>query len=350
MREFRCVRCRQEIDLLWEVDSVICPACQARFPLLDGSIPNFIIDPGRPENFLGPMFTEDAAQYDERYRIEREHGAWVLEQLAQREPRTTAREWGRAVEIGAGTGPLTRSLASKKTYSWERLYVTDLSPEMLVLNRRQRDPAEPEGTVRYLVCNSLDLPLPDNSVDAILGMDILHHILDYPLALKEFHRVLTPGGFCAVKEPHRGAYQMFRFFCHVLLTLDTPWLPFWGLTPQDRTQLRNWKDHLSNLMAADDRHDLAVLSRVDDKYFFDPKTLEKKSQEAGFSEFSECNILYRPELQIPYGPMVLDNFKGLGLSPRGIQLINELCKGLDETIGQQMLEHSPVNTMFLFWK
>lgn len=348
MPEFRCTRCRKDVDLILHENAAGCPSCEARFGLLDGCIPNFVVDPGAPENFLGSMFREEAAAYDDRVRVACEHGFWVLEQLKAKEPGANGRGPGTILEIGAGTGQMTRALASGVQFPYERLFVTDLSADMLRINWRRRQPGEPEAKIRYAVCNSLDLPLPDHSVDIIFGMDILHHILDYPVALTEFVRVLAPGGFCVLEEPHRGAFEMFRFLCGVLLVTDTKW-PFTGLTDRDRKQLQGWKSHLHNLMSADDRNDLGFLEKLDDKYLFDPDVLKKRALEAGFDRFSECNILYRPELRIPYAPMIRDNFNGLGLSKRAMKLLDRVTAELDDTIGQQMLRYFPVNTLFLFW-
>ena len=44
------------------------------------------------------------------------------------------------------------------------------------------------------------IPLPDKSVDWIWCGDVLHHILDTEKALREFRRVVRPGGWIVVKE------------------------------------------------------------------------------------------------------------------------------------------------------
>ena len=47
----------------------------------------------------------------------------------------------------------------------------------------------------------LDLELPDASFDAVLCSHVLEHIPDDRRAMRELHRVLTPGGWCAVMVP-----------------------------------------------------------------------------------------------------------------------------------------------------
>src|SRR4026208_943925 len=44
------------------------------------------------------------------------------------------------------------------------------------------------------------IPLPDRSVDWVWCGDVLHHILDTEKALREFRRVVRPGGWIVVQE------------------------------------------------------------------------------------------------------------------------------------------------------
>lgn len=63
------------------------------------------------------------------------------------------------------------------------------------------------------------LPLPNQSVDAIICVSVLEHIEDPQLAVKEMYRVLKPGGFCYIYAPFlyyyhpmKGYYKdFFRF-------------------------------------------------------------------------------------------------------------------------------------------
>ncbi len=43
--------------------------------------------------------------------------------------------------------------------------------------------------------------MPDTSVDRIIGIDTLHHVLDVPATLAELSRLLAPGGIAAFSEP-----------------------------------------------------------------------------------------------------------------------------------------------------
>lgn len=51
------------------------------------------------------------------------------------------------------------------------------------------------------------LPFKDNTIDAILCISVLEHVLDPRQAIKEMYRVLKPGGYCFVYVP-------FLFYYH----------------------------------------------------------------------------------------------------------------------------------------
>lgn len=87
------------------------------------------------------------------------------------------------VDVGAGTGKLTRALVSSGA---EVLAVEPVSAMRAVLQR-----AAP--SVRLLDGAAENLPLPDASVDLITVAQAFHWF-EGPRALAEFHRVLRPAG------------------------------------------------------------------------------------------------------------------------------------------------------------
>src|SRR4026208_918340 len=56
------------------------------------------------------------------------------------------------------------------------------------------------GRVEFDRGDGTAIPLPDRSVDWVWCGDVLHHILDTEKALREFRRVVRPGGWIVVKE------------------------------------------------------------------------------------------------------------------------------------------------------
>lgn len=93
------------------------------------------------------------------------------------------RDIERIVEVGGGSGRAAQEVGA-----------TVVDPARGMLERARRKNLE---TVQ---ANATDLPLADESVDAVLVVDALHHFPDHERCLAEIARVLAPGGVVVVRE------------------------------------------------------------------------------------------------------------------------------------------------------
>lgn len=95
-----------------------------------------------------------------------------------------------AVDLGCGTGALTRALAARVRPGG---LVTGIDPseEMIAFASRSATPA-----IRYAVNSAEALPFPDASVQVVATALAMHHIDadQRPMAVAEAFRVLMPGG------------------------------------------------------------------------------------------------------------------------------------------------------------
>jgi ubiquinone/menaquinone biosynthesis C-methylase UbiE len=110
------------------------------------------------------------------------------------------RSYARALEIGAGTGYFGLNLMLAEAI--DELVATDISPGML--RALSASAAELGLDVETACSEAASLPFSDGSFDLVFGHAVLHHLPDLPAALREFRRVLRPGGqiaFCG--EPSR---------------------------------------------------------------------------------------------------------------------------------------------------
>jgi SAM-dependent methyltransferase len=105
----------------------------------------------------------------------------------------------RVLDFGAGTGWFSRMLALMEC----RPIAVDVSAAALDLGRRacERDPLMAGLTVDWRPYDGATLPLDDDSVDRIVCYDSFHHVADQAATLREFHRVLVPGGRAVFHEP-----------------------------------------------------------------------------------------------------------------------------------------------------
>ena len=113
-----------------------------------------------------------------------------------------ARPGERVLDIGCGTGALTRALAERVGPAGSVVGI-DPGAEVLAFARR-RGPA----TIDYREMGAEALALTDGEFDLVASMLAVHHIPepDRPAALAEARRVLRPGGRLAIAEfvPPRG--------------------------------------------------------------------------------------------------------------------------------------------------
>jgi SAM-dependent methyltransferase len=79
-----------------------------------------------------------------------------------------------------------------------------------------------------VVADALRLPFRDETIDAVVGLDVLHHLARPRWLFTEAARVLRPGGRLAVVEPWVTplSFVVYRFFHQESCVFSDPWEPF----------------------------------------------------------------------------------------------------------------------------
>jgi ubiquinone/menaquinone biosynthesis C-methylase UbiE len=94
------------------------------------------------------------------------------------------------LDVGGGTGVLARRLHDALG---AEVTVLDPTPQMLRYI--------PEGgPVRAVLGTAEEMPFEDDSFDALIVTDAFHHFRDQPAAVRQFTRVVRPGGGLLVAE------------------------------------------------------------------------------------------------------------------------------------------------------
>ncbi|MDQ4072196.1 MAG: class I SAM-dependent methyltransferase [Actinomycetota bacterium] len=143
-----------------------------------------------------------AATYDVKWGI-------VYDAVAQRQTVGKLRRalggslprFGRALEIGAGTGYFTLNLLRAGVIG--EAVATDISPGML--DELESSATELGLEVETVTAQASELPFPDGAFDLVFGHAVLHHLPDLDAAFAELARVLRPGGalaFCGEPSHH----------------------------------------------------------------------------------------------------------------------------------------------------
>lgn len=103
------------------------------------------------------------------------------------------------VDVGCGSGKSLPKLAQR--FSPRQLIGIDIDPAML---ERAREEAQAGGVqVELIEGSSSRLQLPDASVDLLFCHQTFHHLVEQEEALREFIRVLRPGGILLFAESTR---------------------------------------------------------------------------------------------------------------------------------------------------
>lgn len=136
-------------------------------------------------------------QADEYRKLaETEDRMWYFRALHRRRLHWLARLLpagpAKVIDAGCGTGGFIRVLRARQP-TWSVTGV-DISPLACALARERTGTEITEGSVTAL-------PFAEGVFDAVSTGDVLYHLADPGAALREFARVLRPGGIVLVNEP-----------------------------------------------------------------------------------------------------------------------------------------------------
>ena len=150
-------------------------------------------------------YDDVASEFDRRYEL---HGYPGIEKYLLE---FAGDQRSRVLDVGCGTGRWSALLAS----SGHDVAGIEPSSEML---RRAR--AHVEADLREGKAEAL--PWPDANFDRIVYINVLHHVTDPLMALRESFRVLRPGGrlLSVGLDPHwqPGQWYVYEYFPEALAT------------------------------------------------------------------------------------------------------------------------------------
>jgi ubiquinone/menaquinone biosynthesis C-methylase UbiE len=131
----------------------------------------------------------------------------VLEQrieIGRLKTMTSLGKGQKILEVGCGRGAGARLIL--KTYKPSRLYALDLDIKMVRKARDYLGDNEIKNVFLH-VGDVFSLPFKDESLDAVFGFGVLHHVLDWRGSLAEISRVLKVNGIYFIEELYPAFYQ-----------------------------------------------------------------------------------------------------------------------------------------------
>ncbi len=136
----------------------------------------------------------------------------VLDIVAEWQPQ-------RLLDVATGTGDL--ALCFQRAFPEMDILGTDFCKPML-------DIAAQRGLKQTLEADALNLPLEDDSYDVLTVAFGLRNMADYGAALREFARVLRPGGHLLILDfslpQQRFLAAPYRFYLHRVLPRLAGWI------------------------------------------------------------------------------------------------------------------------------
>ena len=116
------------------------------------------------------------------------------------------RHFGRVLEVGAGTGMHLQFVRHR----FDRYVVSDISPDLLQIARQRLGG---RGDVDFEIQDATGLSHPDASFDRLVSIYNLEHLPRPHLVLKDWRRVVRPGGVLSIAIPLDGgvAWRLGRY-------------------------------------------------------------------------------------------------------------------------------------------
>lgn len=164
---------------------LVCAGCRASYPVTDG-IPR-LRPPGADDPVarrIAGYYDTTAADYERGHGIGWPGGTWAIAHHYLPFLAPAIGPDDAVLEIGAGTGKLTRHLVPLA----KTVIASDIAPGMLAWGR------ERNGLGEAVVADAERLPFRNHTFQVVVAMNALSYCVHKDRALAEARRVLVPGG------------------------------------------------------------------------------------------------------------------------------------------------------------
>ena len=338
-----CFECHGRVDLRNGV--LVCRKCSRKYYIEHNLI---VFEEPSFKAQYGQQFGEQAQDYEQIHGLDTEFSRNLALAIKHALERVTDLPAGCALEIGCGTGVLTRGCNYHGIAHY--FLATDISREMLAEAAKK----ETAGNVLYVVQDTHRLNVKDAGFDIVIGTEILHHLLDIKEGLAEVYRVLRPNGAAVFMEPFYYGYQ----FLVVLMNATIEHLKLQQKYSVEHLRIleKIVQDFENSIQFRfKNRHSLENLAAFDDKAIFTHQDVEILAAEVGFNDVqitSPWQLNPALKAKVWKGAMI-DTLEELrqAAALHDLKIDYSQIKYLDlvdDLIGHELLEHiSPQGVIIL---
>ncbi len=155
------------------------------------------------------LFNQIAPVYDQlnAWLSLGQHRVWKQMAIQWAQPKLG----GINVDLCCGSGDLTLLMAHRLSGNGQVIGI-DFSHQQLAIAQQRTQSISWAKSIQWIEADVLELPLGDNTVDAITMGYGLRNVTDIPKALQEIHRVLKPQGKVAILDFNRATAPDVRQF------------------------------------------------------------------------------------------------------------------------------------------
>lgn len=125
--------------------------------------------------------------------------------FAEQKPRIAAVDFpkppARLLDVGAGPGVYLAALGKTEKFNGYELIGIDASKEMVQYARLNR------ADIKWLHANAYDTKQPSESIDVVHLNFVMIHLMSPTLALREFSRILRPGGLLYIVDVNDSTFR-----------------------------------------------------------------------------------------------------------------------------------------------